>query len=594
MAAPKKPHREESSVLARKHALKDRVSATQVLSAAEMRAQKGRRAGESSVILREGERIRRAGLGVSVKFALAISVAIAVFMLLFGIVIYNNVKGSLNDEIDAAGILAAKAVATPEFFIWNEFHGAFEGTTYARYQREIAAGERKIAADYLTEDETRRANEIRQYNRSLLENLIKGTDRLLDVLISNQDRTKIERLASGRSRLEFDGRQVGERNGVAIEYGTYTPPDGEPLRARSFVASIRDRFGGVEGKATVVLSEASIQENLARVRTQVLVLAIVFIALGVGVSFLMGGRITSPITALTQDVEVIARGNLDHHPRVITKDEIGVLARTVERMARSLKEAQEAEVEHQRQKHQLQVALEIQASLFPEKLPEVAGYETASHYLPGPEVGGDYYDVFLLPDGRPFVMVASASGKGIPAAMLTAMARSFTTAVAERESSASNILKVVNRLLSPDLRRGMYVTALACILEPQSGKLIVANAGHNPLILFSGREKKVQAIHSDGIALGFDKGPVFDRSLRDLEINLEAGDRIVLCTPGVFGITNHEGKELGEENFYRLVAREGAKDSAAFVNLMHHLLEKYTEGGMVESDITFVTLKRLA
>ena len=72
---------------------------------------------------------------------------------------------------------------------------------------------------------------------------------------------------------------------------------------------------------------------------KVLSLAVVFIALGIVVSFVMGTQITSPITMLTRDVEVIAKGNLDHHPRVHTKDEIGVLSKTIERMARGLKEA---------------------------------------------------------------------------------------------------------------------------------------------------------------------------------------------------------------------------------------------------------------
>lgn len=591
MAGSKRRRRSQSTVIARKVDLKDKVTATQILNAADM---KGGRVGDSSVILREGERIRRAGLGVSIKFALAVSAAIAVFMALFGMVIYNNLEDALNSEIDAAGIMAARALATSDFFVWNEFHGAYSDTSYARFEREIATGDKKIPPGVLSESETRTAGEVRQYNKKRLEKLIGGDNRILDVLISNPDRTKIVRLASNRPSLEFKGRSVRTMNEVAIEYGTYTPPDGAPLNARSFVAPVKNRFGTVEGKATVVLSEETIQKNLASVRNKVLVLALVFIALGVGVSFVMGTQITSPITMLTRDVEIIAKGNLDHHPRVHTKDEIGVLSKTIERMARGLKEAQDAQADHARQKHQLSVALEIQNSLFPETLPELPGYGVASHYHPGPEVGGDYYDVLQLPDGRLFAMVASASGKGIPAAMLTTMARSFATAVAERENSPGDILKVVNRLLSPDLRRGMYVTGVACILEPDTGKVVVANAGHNPLVRYVAEKKGVKPVHTDGIALGFDKGPTFDSSLTELEFQLEPGDRIVMCTPGVFSITNHEGKELGEQNFYRLIAREGAKNSSAFVNLIAHTLEKYTEGGRVETDITFVTIQRLS
>lgn len=588
MAASNKRRRTSSTIIAKKVDLRDKVTATQILSA----EGRGQRPGDSSMILKDGERIRRAGLGVSVKLALAVSTAIAIFMGLFGMVLYNNLKGSLNQEIDAAGMMTARALTTPDIDIWNEFHLAYSGTGYARFEKEIASGEKKIPPGVLTEDEVRTANEIREYNRKRLGKLIGGDERILDVLISNPDRTRIIRLASNRKQLDFSGTSQGTRNGVSIEYGTYTPPDGTPLRARSFIAPIMNRFGVEEGKVTVVLSEEFIQRQLKDVRAKVIMLALIFIALGVVVAILMGTTITSPLTSLTRDVEIIAKGNLDHHPRVHTKDEIGVLSRTIERMARGLKEAQEAEVGHQRQKHQLSVALEIQSSLFPEKLPQIEGYQMAAHYRPGPEVGGDYYDVFTLPDGRLFLMVASASGKGIPAAMLTTMARSFTTAVAEREQNTADIFKMVNRLLSPDLRQGMYVTAVACILDPATGRLIVANAGHNPVIHFVAAKKGVKPLHSDGIALGFDRGPVFDRSLKELEVQMEPGDRIVLCTPGVFGITNREGAELGEANFYRLIAREGAKESSAFVNLIAHTLEKYVEGGSIDSDITFVTVSR--
>jgi sigma-B regulation protein RsbU (phosphoserine phosphatase) len=172
------------------------------------------------------------------------------------------------------------------------------------------------------------------------------------------------------------------------------------------------------------------------------------------------------------------------------------------------------------------------------------------------------------------------------------MARSFVTAHAEREASPQVLLKVVNRLLSPDLRRGLYVTALTCLLDPRTGKVVMANAGHNPLIYYSAAEKKLKTVHSDGIALGFDKGPVFERTLREIELDLAAGDRIVMCTKGLFGIKDHEGKELGEERFYRVVEREAGKDSSAFVKLVAHALEKFGENGWVETDVTFVTLRR--
>lgn len=567
------------------------VSATQILSAAERRRRARRGATETGI--RFAGRARRSGPSISLKFALAVSVTIAGFMFLFGIVVLRNVRNALNEEIDAAGILAARALAIHELFVWNEFHRAFAGTPFAQYEEEIAAGERRVPRSELTDEQLRQIEQRREYNRSLLSKFLEADERVLDVVISTPDRSRMIRVASGRPKLDFEGKRVYSRAGVDVEYGTYTPPDGRSLRARSYVAPILGPNGEVQGRAAVVLSESSIQEELARVRGQILVLALVFVGLGVGVSFYVGNRITSPILALTEDVEIIAEGDLEHRPRVHTTDEIGVLAKTIEAMAVSLREAQERQVEHERQKHQLRIALEIQKNLFPQRLPSVETCDLEAFYLPGPEIGGDYYDVFTLPDGRLALMVASASGRGIPAMMVTVMARSFTAAVAERERSGPDILRSVNRLLSPDLRRGMYVTALLCIFDPKTGQLEISNAGHQPLVFYRAETKSVEAVHADGIALGFDKGPVFDRSLRPRTETVRAGDRIVLTTPGVYAVKNHEGRELGEENFYRLVARYAEKPSSAFVRLVAETIQKYAEAGEIESDITFVTLKRL-
>ncbi len=596
MTTSKKPQKPDSTIIAqpgeiereRARAAAAKVSATQILKA----DPRGRKGGDSGVVA--PERIRQSGLGVAVKFALGISVTITVFMALFGAVLYTQVNKAMNTEIDAAGIQAVRALAAPDVTTWSRFHGAYDGTDYGGYEEEIARGERKIPRGALTDEQDKLSQLQIAANEARLASLISSDERILDAVITNAERSRILLSARMLPRLAFASTNSREEGGVRIEYGTYTPPDDRRLAARSFVAPIKDRKGSEVGKATVVLSEQTIQDTLAAVKMQILLLTLVFIAVGVLVAFLMGRGITRPLHQLTEDVQIIAQGNLDHRPHVRSKDEIGVLSQNVDVMARSLKNAQQAEVEHLKQKHQLSVALEIQSNLFPKTLPKLEAYEVEAHYRPGPEVGGDYYDVFELPDGRLFLMVASASGKGIPAAMLTVMARSFIAATAERESSASAIFKAVNRLLSPDLRRGMYVTALAAVLDQKACTLTIANAGHNPLLRYDAATKAVAAVHSDGIALGFDKGPVFERSLRETEVPFNPGDRIVLCTPGVFGIKDKDGKELGEANFNKLIAREGAKASGAFVNLVVHILDRYTEGGgAIETDITFITLKRI-
>ena len=105
-------------------------------------------------------------------------------------------------------------------------------------------------------------------------------------------------------------------------------------------------------------------------------------------------------------------------------------------------------------------------------------------------------------------------------------------------------------------------------------------------------EKKLQAVHADGIALGFDKGPVFDKSLKEVEFEIHPGDRLVLNTPGVFTIKNLEGVELSTLGFAKAINKHATKNSDAFVNLVVNMLDFYAGKDVEDTDIAFVTVRR--
>jgi sigma-B regulation protein RsbU (phosphoserine phosphatase) len=199
--------------------------------------------------------------------------------------------------------------------------------------------------------------------------------------------------------------------------------------------------------------------------------------------------------------------------------------------------------------------------------------------------------VFEMPGGRRGFLVASASGTGVPAAMVMAMARSFVAALAGREPDPGAILREANALLSPDLRRGMYVTVLLAILDPRSHTLTVANAGHAPLLLV--RDGKLTAVHSEGIAMGLDKGPVFDSTLKVVRIPLQPGDRAVLYTPGVTRVNGADGSALGEERFAALVRREAAHPAETFTARMAAIVRKFRGEAPLTDSVTLLTLGRL-
>jgi steroid delta-isomerase-like uncharacterized protein len=135
--------------------------------------------------------------------------------------------------------------------------------------------------------------------------------------------------------------------------------------------------------------------------------------------------------------------------------------------------------EQERIEQELQVARQIQQALLPEVVPELYGWQLAAHYNPAREVGGDFYDFLELEDGRLGLVVGDATGKGIPAALVMATTRGMLRASAQPLDSPGEVLARVNDALYPDIPSDMFVTCFYAILEPKSGTLSYANAGHD-------------------------------------------------------------------------------------------------------------------
>ena len=142
--------------------------------------------------------------------------------------------------------------------------------------------------------------------------------------------------------------------------------------------------------------------------------------------------------------------------------------------------AQEAEaVTRQRYEQELEVARLIQQHFLPKELPDLPGWQIAAHYQPAREVGGDFYDVIPLSDGRVGFVVGDVTDKGVPAALVMSATRSVLRASAQRMIEPGIVLERVNEHLYPDMPEKMFVTCLYGVLDTTSGLLRFANAGHD-------------------------------------------------------------------------------------------------------------------
>ncbi len=544
---------------------------------------------ESSSLLPQGGRPRTSGLGVALQFSLATAATVAASLIVFGVILYRILAGILSDEIDATGVQAVRALAVSDANCWEPFHETPLEGRGAEARSSGGLGKVELKAEQKAQYDKRHPQ-----NRTRLRRLVeaRGT-KLLDVVILDP---QMKQVVNGDSAIAFEQTESRNFAEVLIQEGRYlaNADTSNPTRtsARIYAADILDQDGKVAAKAVVALSAEKIGESLRRVLVSMLLLTLVFLGLGVMVSWLLAQRITRPILKLAEDIETVAAGDLEHRTHPHSTDEIGVLARTFDRMTQSLLALQGVEKQQAAQAHQIEVAREVQAALLPEKLPVVPGFTCGAAARPAGKIAGDFYDISDMAGGAKLAAVFSASGSGVPGAMVVTMARSLLKALAGAESSPAELLRRMNRLLAPDLRRGMYVSALLVRVEPATGKVVVANAGHTPLLRVKTGAASAEPFHGDGIALGFDKGPIFDRTIKDRELEVAVGERLLLCTRALFSVKDAGGGELGEEAAHRLFAQVAVRGGASYADTARAAIAQFRAGAEAVDDITFLTLRR--
>ncbi|RPI30116.1 MAG: GAF domain-containing protein [Chloroflexota bacterium] len=256
------------------------------------------------------------------------------------------------------------------------------------------------------------------------------------------------------------------------------------------------------------------------------------------------------------------------------------------RVAQLVRQQQIEATERERMEQEMRVARLIQQTLLPKELPQPAGWHMAAYYQPARAVGGDFYDFINLPDGQLGFFVGDVTDKGVPAALVMASVRSILRSSAERESSPGKVLERVNDLLCPDIPPKMFATCLYAIINPLTGSMVFANAGHD--LPYRRNQSGVEELRATGMPLGLMPGMSYD----DQTISLAPGDSVLFSSDGLVEAHNTQREMFG---FPRLRERIAAHHGEA--NLVEYLLSElkaFTGGEWEqEDDVTLVSLERL-
>jgi serine phosphatase RsbU (regulator of sigma subunit) len=205
-------------------------------------------------------------------------------------------------------------------------------------------------------------------------------------------------------------------------------------------------------------------------------------------------------------------------------------------------------IERERFEQELLVARRIQHALLPKAVPALVGWEISPYYRPAREVGGDFYDFLRVQDGRVGLVIGDVSGKGIPAAVLMASTQSVLRAVTQRGVSApGQVLTEANEVLCTHIPPNMFVTCFCAILDPESGRLSYANAGHTLPCRKRHNEDQADELRARGTPLGLMPGMPYEEK----ETILVPGDDVLFCTDGLVEAHDSRGEMFGTTRLLR-------------------------------------------
>jgi serine phosphatase RsbU (regulator of sigma subunit) len=303
-------------------------------------------------------------------------------------------------------------------------------------------------------------------------------------------------------------------------------------------------------------------------------------------------QITSAVHDLFAGTERVQQGDFAHRIPIRTRDQLGDLADSFNRMSASIEHLLHVQREKQRLDDELRIARDIQQSLLPVEAPAIAGLDIAAICEPARAVGGDYYDFFELAPHQLGVLMADVSGKGTSAALYMAELKGLMLALTRASQSPRQLLVEANRLLAAHLDNRSFITMTYAIIDLDAGTLTCARAGHTPLLVVAGG--LTQVVAPEGMVLGLrlpGASERFDELLEEHTRPIHEGDVIVLYTDGMTEAMNSAGDLFGDAALASALVEHGAANAAGLRDAVLGHVRRFVGPAEQHDDMTMVIVK---
>lgn len=323
----------------------------------------------------------------------------------------------------------------------------------------------------------------------------------------------------------------------------------------------------------------------------VIILFGIFMAIGLIISILLyiglKKYIDAPIEKLTDIAHKIGEGELNTEIKLEKPLEFANLAKTFNKMAKDIKNITK---DRQRIESELSLAKEIQASSLPNvfpPFPDKSEFDIFAGMEPAKEVGGDFYDFYLIDDDNFMFLIADVSGKGVPAALFMMTTKTLINYIAKSGLPPQKMIETINQKICENNKQGFFITMLAGIVNIKTGKINFVNCGHNPpLIKQNGGAYKYLELESNLVLGVFDKA---EYSVQEMQLN--KGDTIFLYTDGITEAVNESDEQYGEEKLLKTLNSIDADSIRLTLYGIKTDVKQFAHGVAHSDDMTMLMFK---
>jgi serine phosphatase RsbU (regulator of sigma subunit) len=406
---------------------------------------------------------------------------------------------------------------------------------------------------------------------------------LVSVRIVDTNRVLVS-VPTGANGTLVDDPGIGRALATRQTFSTADPSAG--TRTTYLFADLKDPAAASDPSLVIemVHSGALLEAELNHILMLHFLVALIAVAMGVVLAYGTSRMLTRPIREIIDDVDTIARGDLDHPIRGMENPEFTMLENSITIMIQRIREYSEA---LEKEKAELRIASHIQLSFLPRSVPRIEGFDIAAVSTPAREVGGDFYDIIDMGNSRTGLVIADVAGKGVPAALFMVLSRTTVRTSARMKEPVAAAVTDANRMIAADADQGMFVTLVLGILDHMSRQFTYGNAGHNPPLHYRNATGEIMPLCPTGMALGVDEDEVYSQAM----VTIDRGDVLVFYTDGVVEAENPEHGQFGEDRLLAVIREYHHFPAAGLMANIQEAIQEFIAGAPQFDDLTILVLR---